>query len=294
MASTKKNGNVSANIFIGPAGWSYPDWKGIVYPENCRRPLALISRWMDLVEINVTYYRPVDARFTASWLAQTASNPQFRFTVKAPSALTHERGAEPDAACAAAFLESIKPLASQGKLGAVLLQFPWSFKRTPAARTYLARLADSLAAAPLCVEMRHDSWVVPDFLDGLRERGIAFCNIDQPDLTGCIGPSAEITAPFGYVRLHGRNKEQWFNKKAGRDDRYNYLYSGEELAPWVSRIMDMKKRVNDLYIVTNNHYQGKAVANALELQASFSIFRQGLPETLLYAYPRLKETLKAP
>ncbi|OQB28999.1 MAG: hypothetical protein BWY09_03102 [Candidatus Hydrogenedentes bacterium ADurb.Bin179] len=291
MVSIKKNGNGCATIFIGPAGWSYPDWKGIVYPETCRHPLTLISQWMDLVEINVTYYRPIAPRLFLSWLTQAEANPKFRFAVKAPARLTHERGETPDTNCAAAFRDSLNPLVEPGKLGAVLLQFPWSFKRTPAARTYLGRLADLLHGLPLCVEMRHHSWAVSEFFDGLRERGIAFCNIDQPGLKDCIAPSAEVTAPFAYVRLHGRNAEQWFKQDAGRDDRYNYLYSKEELAPWVDKIMAMQKQVNDLYIVTNNHYQGKAIVNALELQASFGIFRYALPETLLQAYPRLKEIM---
>ncbi len=291
MNSTHENGGTPATIFIGPAGWSYPDWKGIVYPETCRHPLTLISQWMDLVEINVTYYRPIAPRLFSSWLTQAEANPKFRFAVKAPARLTHERDEAPDVACAAAFRDNMNPLVEPGKLGAVLLQFPWSFKRTPAARTYLGHLADALHGLPLCVEMRHHSWAVPEFFEGLRERGIAFCNIDQPNLKDCIAPSAEVTAPFAYVRLHGRNAEQWFKQDAGRDDRYNYLYSKEELAPWVDKIMAMQKQVNDLYIVTNNHYQGKAVVNALELQASFGIFRQGLPETLLHTYPRLKKIM---
>lgn len=291
MNSTNENGGTVANLFIGPAGWSYADWKGIVYPETCRQPLVLISRWMDLVEVNVTYYRPMAPRFFASWLSQTEANPKFRFMVKAPARLTHERDDTPDAGCARGFRESLAPLVELEKLGTVLLQFPWSFKRTPDNRSYLARLADVLPGLPLCVEMRHRSWMVPEFFEGLHERGIAFCNIDQPDLKDCIGPSSLVTAPFAYVRLHGRNAEAWFKEDAGRDARYNYLYSAEELAPWVSRIMDMKKQVNDLYIVTNNHYQGKAVVNALELQASFGILRPSLPETLLYTYPRLKEIM---
>ncbi len=284
---------MTANIFIGPAGWSYADWKGIVYPETCRHPLTLIGRWMDLAEVNVTYYRQMAPHFFLSWIAQVEGNPRFRFTVKAPARLTHDRGEVPDVSCARGFRDSIQPLLEPGKLGAVLLQFPWSFKRTPPTRTYLGRLADVLHGLPLCVEMRHRSWAIPEFFEGLRERGIAFCNIDQPGLEDCIEPSAEVTAPFAYVRLHGRNAESWFKEDAGRDARYNYLYSKEELAPWIEKIKEMQKKVNDLYIVTNNHYQGKAVVNALELQASFGIFRQGLPETLVYVYPRLKEILEA-
>lgn len=280
-----------ADLHIGPAGWQYPDWKGIVYPEGARDALALLCRWVNLAEINVTYYRPVAARMCASWLERVHANPRFMFTAKAPALLTHERGAVPDAGCAASFRKSLLPLDGAGKLGAVLVQFPWSFKRTPAARTYLARLADLLTGMPLCVELRHQSWVTPEFFEGLRERGIAFCNIDQPELKDCIEPSEMVTASFGYVRLHGRNRDAWFSKDAGRDARYDYLYSKEELAPWVEKITHMKKQVNDLYIVTNNHFHGKAVVNAVELQASCGEPPKSLPETLVYAYPRLKEIL---
>ncbi|MFA7693359.1 MAG: DUF72 domain-containing protein [Candidatus Hydrogenedentales bacterium] len=275
-------------LFIGTAGWSYADWKGIVYPNGCRQPLALLCQWMDLVEINVTWYRPVPASSFLSWLRQTSSNPNFRFTVKAPAVLTHELGSKPDKACVSRFLESVQPLIDHEKLGALLFQFPWSFKRSPAARYYLAQLTDLFRGTPTCIEMRHRSWMAPSFFEALHARNIAFCNIDQPDLKDCIPPTAEVTAPFAYVRLHGRNSTSWFEKKAGRDERYNYLYKADELSPWVNRVMEMQQKVNDLYIVTNNHYQGKAVANALELQASFGIFRQRIPETLLFAYPQLK------
>ena len=290
------NNDAQTNVYIGPAGWSYPDWEGIVYAQGGRKnphPLTLLSGWMDLVEINVTYYRPIPERFCESWLARTAVNPRFKFTAKVPGSLTHERGERPDGSAAAAFRASLQPLAAADKLGAVLLQFPWSFRRTPENRTYLARLADLLDGLPLCVEMRHRSWTHPDFLEGLRERSIALCNIDQPALKECLGPSAVVTAPFAYVRLHGRNSEHWFQQEAGRDARYDYLYSREELAPWVEKIMAMKEQVNDLYVITNNHYRGQAVVNAMEMQSSLGIFRNAPPESLLHAYPRLKELSEA-
>lgn len=282
--------SVQKNVFIGTAGWSYPDWKGIVYPETAPRsfrPLAFLARLVDMVEINATFYRPISSKMSDSWVAQVEGNPRFRFTAKAPGAFTHERDNAPDTARAAVFVDSLRPLVERHKLGAVLLQFPWSFRRTPENRAYLARLTDALSALPLCVEVRHTSWNHPEFFDGLRDRDIAFCNIDQPGLKDCIEPLAQVTAPFAYVRLHGRNAESWFSPEANRDARYNYLYSREELVPWVEKIMAMQKQVNDLYVVTNNHYRGQAVVNALELQASMGMSPRMMPETLAYIYPRL-------
>jgi uncharacterized protein YecE (DUF72 family) len=263
-----------AGIFTGTAGWEYPDWKGIVYPEKMSRatkPLSLLSQWFDLVEINVTFYRPIAPRQCVAWLQQTAANPRFMFCAKLPSALTHDRSTKPDTGVVAAFRESMMPLTASGKLGAVLAQFPWSFKRTPENRHYLSRLADSLDGLPLAVEVRHVSWDHPDFMTGLTERGIALCNIDQPLLSACLASTAHVTAPFGYVRLHGRNQEHWFNKESGRNERYNYLYNQEELAPWIERIKNMREQVNRLYVVTNNHYRGQAVVNALEIEAALKL-----------------------
>ena len=283
--------DVLEGIHIGTAGWDYADWKGIVYPETMTgltKPLALLSCWFDMVEINVTYYRPIEARQCVSWLMQTAANPRFMFSAKLPAALTHERCAKPDSTVIATFRESITPLHEAGRLGAMLAQFPWSFKRTPANRQYLAHLADSLEGMPLTVEVRHDSWNHPDFLAGLAARGIACCNIDQPALNSCLEPAAQVTAPFGYIRLHGRNKEHWFNKESGRNARYDYLYTRDELTPWIERIKNMREKVNRLFVVTNNHYRGQAVVNALEIQASLGVKKATPPETLKHLYPVMK------
>ncbi len=281
---------------MGTAGWQYDDWKGIVYPDKMTggaKPLALLARLCDLVEINVTYYRPIVARQCVSWLTQTAANPRFMFCAKLPAALTHEREASPDPGIINGFRESMAPLVAAQKLGAVLAQFPWSFKRTSMNRQYLARLADAMDGLPMAVEMRHASWDHAAYRAGLAERGIACCNIDQPTVAGCLEPAAHVTTSFGYVRLHGRNREHWFNRDSGRNDRYNYLYTRNELGPWMARIMEMREQVKKLFVVTNNHYRGQAVANALELQAALGIRRATPPETLAYLYPTLQRLAKA-
>lgn len=282
-------------VRAGPAGWSYDDWKGIVYPERMPRslhPLELLSEWFDAIEVNATFYRPANPRWCESWMKKVAKNPQFRFSAKLQQEFTHERQQWPDDATVARFCDGLRPLKDAGMLGALLAQFPWSFKRTVDNRKWLARLVEAFAGWPLVFELRHMSWECPEFFEELSQRNLAFCNIDQPLFDGSIAPTAYVTAPPGYVRFHGRNYETWFNDNAGRDQRYDYLYNEDELAPWVDRINAMKNRVNDLFVITNNHYRGQAVVNALEIQAAIGHARYTLPGHLVDAYPRLKRLLR--
>lgn len=281
-------------VRIGTAGWHYDDWKGIVHPRTMPRgttPLSLLSTWFDLVEINVTYYRPIAPARVKSWLEHVCGNPRFLFTAKVPQAFTHQRDPWPGDEAARMFCSSLAPLWDAGRLGAVLAQFPWSFRRTQENRQYLARLAEVFSGMPLAVEVRHDSWDHPDFFASLREKGIAFCNIDQPELNACLRPTAQATTRFGYVRLHGRNAAHWFGEGSVRNARYDYLYDGKEMAGWMERILRLRAQVNDLFVVTNNHYRGQAVVNALEIQAALGVFPQHLPATLLETYPRLQACL---
>lgn len=277
------------SAYVGTAGWSYPDWEEIVYSSKearGRQALAALSRLVDLVEINVTFYRPITTAMTASWLQRIQSRPHFRFNAKAPSLLTHERPKFPDQRQARNFLESLRPIVEAERLGALLFQFPWSFRRTPENRSYLGRLMDLFEHMPCCVEMRHDSWINENFFEGLKERQIAFCNIDQPVLEHCIPPTEQVTAPFAYVRLHGRNVSQWFNPETDRDERYNYLYNKEEVKEWMDRIFSMQEEVQEIYVVTNNHYQGKSVVNALDIQEALGMPPRAVPEALRYLYER--------
>ena len=282
-------------VRVGPAGWSYDDWKGIVYPKPMPRglhPLELLSDWFDAIEVNATFYRPANPRWCDSWMTKVAKNPRFQFSAKLQREFTHERDAWPDDATTARFCDGLRPLKDAGMLGGLLAQFPWSFKRTVENRKWLGRLVETFGDWPLVVELRHTSWECPEVFEELARRNITFCNIDQPLFNDSVAPSARVTGPRAYVRLHGRNGANWFNEKAGRDERYDYLYSDEELSPWVERIQQMKRQVNDLFVVTNNHYRGQAVVNALEIQAAVGHARYALPDHLVDAYPRLKRLLK--
>ncbi len=281
----------SGIIRIGPAGWSYPDWNGIVYPRGMpksRHPLSLLSEWFDTVEVNSSFYRLPDPNHAVAWINQTSANPRFLFTVKLWQGFTHEKEWPGDAAVRA-YASGVLPFLDAGRLGAVLVQFPWSFRRTPETRKRLAQIVAAFRELPLAVEVRHRSWDVPEFYASLNDLGIAFCNIDQPVLHDCIAPSEKVTARFAYARLHGRNAEHWFRAESGRNDRYNYLYKGAELDEWVEKIRNMKKQVNDLFMITNNHYRGQAVVNAIEMQSALGILRQHPAPWMAEHYAQLRE-----
>lgn len=281
-----------AVVRVGPAGWSYWDWEGIVYPPGrprSRHPLTILCQYFDTVEINSTYYAPAQAKNAASWMEEVADNTGFRFSAKLWGRFTHEGCGGPSKEDVQAYCDGLGPLAEGGRLSAVLAQFPWSFRRTPENRLALARILDAFACYPLAVEFRHASWDKPEVYDGLRERNVAFCNIDQPLFRNSLEPSEAVTAPLAYVRLHGRNKNDWFCKDAGRDERYDYLYTEEELAPWLDRVKRMREKTKEILVVTNNHFQGQAVVNALELAHALNKDIPRPPESLVHAWPRLKK-----
>jgi uncharacterized protein YecE (DUF72 family) len=286
--------DVTGMTRVGPAGWSYEDWKGIVYPPHMPKslhPLAFLSELFDTIEVNSTFYRPPDARYCASWVQKVSANPRFKFTAKLWERFTHHREAPPTDNEARLFREGIDPLARAGKLGAVLVQFPWSFKRTAENRAWLAHVIETFSMYPLAVEIRHASWDRAEVYDELARRGLAFCNIDQPVFSGSLKPTDKVTARVGYVRLHGRNYNDWFREDADQNDRYNYLYSEEELKPWIAKIENIRRQADEVYVITNNHYRGQAVVNALEIQAALGRTDFVLPQHLVDEYPRLKPLL---
>ncbi len=283
-------------IRVGPAGWSYKDWDGVVYPKKPGKtfdPLAYLARFFDTIEINSSFYRPPTASTTRSWANRVAENRDFTFTAKLHRIFTHERG-KGTAADEKAFREGMDPLAKAGKLGAVLLQFPSSFKNTNNDRLYLTTLLERFQDYPLEVEVRHTSWNNAQIYEWMEERGVGICNIDQPVFAKSIRPAALTTSSIGYVRLHGRNYQNWFRDKAPRDERYNYLYSPDELDPWITRINEVAKQTRETYVITNNHFRGQAIVNAIEIKATLEEQRVPAPESLFQFYPRLAESATAP
>jgi uncharacterized protein YecE (DUF72 family) len=261
-----------SNIRFGPAGFMYKDWEGIVYPQP-KPPhfdqLRYISEFFDTVEINSSYYGPPLPRTTAAWAKRVHDNANFRFTAKLWKRFTHER----DRAWNTEEVDQVRAgfdvLMDSGRLGAVLLQFPWSFRRTEENREWLGDVIRTFSQYPLVCEVRHVTWMQPEFLRGLEEAGVGFVNIDQPLYHDSVGPTSLVTSHVGYVRVHGRNYKDWFREKAPVEQRYNYLYSAEELEPWAERTKEIAAdpATREVYVVTNNHYKGKAVANALMMKS---------------------------
>jgi len=282
------------DILIGPAGWSYADWRGRVYPEGAGSKfdtLALIAKYFDAVEINSSFYHPPASETARSWLRRIAHNPRFVFTAKLYRTFTHERG-KATADDEKAFREGIDPLAEAGKLGAVLIQFPWSFKNDREERSYLTQLAERFKDYSLVVELRHESWNNPRILQTLEDLGVGLCDIDQPLFANSIKPSAEVTSSIGYIRLHGRNYQNWFREEADVVERYDYLYSRDELDPWVNRIKEVAQKAKQTFVITNNHARGQSLANAFEIMAQLEEERVPGPAKLIETYPRLIESVE--
>lgn len=214
-------------------------------------------------------------------------NPRFRFTAKLWRRFTHERDQAFTANDVAAARAGLDPLPDAGGLGAVLLQFPWSFRRDDASRLWLEDVTRSFREFPLVLEVRHESWNVPTFYEELAEAGVGFVNIDQPRFRRSLGPSATATSQVGYVRIHGRNYADWFRKDATGKERYDYLYSAAELRPGVDRTRAVAKATAETYVVTNNHRLGKGVANAVMLQAMLAGREVPAPPGVAEAYPEV-------
>jgi uncharacterized protein YecE (DUF72 family) len=294
--------NASPKIRIGTAGWSYKDWEGIFYPPGMQRrkqhPLEILARCFDVVEINTSFYGHIKPEVAKVWVRRASSvNPDFVFTAKLHRSFTHSPLAVMEPTSAATIKptdederlarEGLDALAATGKLGALLIQFPASFKNTSLNREYIETLLRQFIEYPRVIEVRHSSWDNPETIRDFEQKNVSFCNIDQPLIGRALEATEYVTAPVGYVRLHGRNYDQWFEAEKG-EDRYNYLYPETELLGWKDKIERIAHKADVTYVVANNHFEAKAGANALQLRHMLTGQRQKAPESLLKHYPELK------
>src|SRR5215207_2256379 len=248
-------------VKIGTSGWNYPagkgTWNGLFYPATRSKragtkdfdELRFYAEHFDTVEVNSTFYGQPRAEVTRTWAERT--RPGFQFSVKLYQKFTHPKmfrdvalkrapGSEGPLLDLLAqvtrsdiddFRAGIEPLADAGRLGALLAQFPASFKDTPATRDYLAQLLRAFRDYPIAIELRHRSWsdAIGDTLAMLNGFGAAWVQIDEPKFRFSIRQNyLPNVKSFYYMRLHGRNAEQWW-RHAKSEDRYNYLYSPGEL-----------------------------------------------------------------
>lgn len=248
------------SVIVGTAGFSYKDWKGNFYPAeiDSRSMLEEYSRYFPIVEINSTYYAIPSARSVQSMAQRTPT--EFVFTVKANREMTHE--IDDTGSAHKRFRVAMRPLIDHGKLGCVMAQFPWGFKNTAENRDYLRVLADRMEGLDTVVEFRSDSWEEEGTMGLLRELGLGFCCVDEPRLRGLLSDKVEVTSNIGYVRFHGRNRKTWWGKDREPWERYDYLYTEEELGEWVPKVRQIAGSTDRAYIIFNNHYKGQAPANA--------------------------------
>ncbi len=270
---------------IGIAGWSYADWQGIVYPESKVDQLVYVSRFVDCIEINSTFYRPPFARTVRSWLDRTSDRPGFFFTAKLHQSFTHEGKIDPETVTQ--FHRGFEPFLEAGKLRHLLVQFRYDFADVAPARQHLGHIINRFNDAfSLVVELRHKSWEAQDALDFLEGLDVTVCNLDYPTSSRSFNLQYCTVGREGYFRMHGRNVEKWFSK-AGRDETYNYYYNERELAGIKGRLDELGKAFEALTVIANNHYRGAELANAIELKALVTGQKQPVPEGLVKAYPNL-------
>ena len=277
-------------LYCGPSGWSYPHWNGIVYPKLKPRgfhPLEDISHYFDAVEINTTFYQSIRPEIARLWIRKVSHNPKFMFTAKVARQFTHDRGMH--SSDVSQFKEGLWPMLRARKLGCLLMQFPWTFRYTQENREHLIALRRAFHEFPLVAEMRHSSWMHEEALGTLIDYRVGFANIDQAPYTKAMPPASHLTSAIGYVRLHGRNPQDW-QREFGRTIKpavaHDYLYPREELLEWKPRIEHLQQHAAATFVFANNDVGGKSVVNALELAMMLGDQRRLAPADLLRRFGR--------
>jgi uncharacterized protein YecE (DUF72 family) len=301
-------------IRIGTSGWSYPSgkgtWKGIFYPPATAGlrgkgkfdELAYYAEHFDTVEINSSFYGVPTAKTTEGWARRTPKG--FEFSLKLYQKFTHPEmfhktsGKDPwslGETDVDEFRRALDPLAVAGKLGALLAQFPASFKNEPDSRAYLEWLLERFKDYRVAVELRHRTWsdAPTDTLALLESSNAAWTQIDEPKFRLSIRQDLRPNVrSFYYLRLHGRNAKNWWTHDKS-EDRYNYLYSPQELEPFTEAVEEASRKVKRAYVYANNHFSAKSVANAAILKHQLGQPLPGeYPEEFVERYPDLKGLVK--
>jgi len=278
--------------YIGPAGWSYKDWEGIVYPSIKAKNfhhLKYISKFFNTVEINSSFYRPSAPHTTKNWIKLVAENLNFSFSCKLWQKYTHDRKTLPIQNDEKIVKSGLDPLLESGKLGALLVQFPWSFKNIKESREWLDKVIELFKNYHPVIEMRHLSWNNPEVFEYLKDKKVGFANIDQPVIGKSLKLSAMATSDVAYLRLHGRNYKNWFKNNVKAASRYDYLYNESELSDISDVISNLIENSPKTYIIFNNHYRGQAIANALQTLFFTEKQKVSVPPTIVDFFPVLKE-----
>jgi len=248
-------------IIVGTAGYSYQDWVGPFYPEGTK-PAAMLeyySQYFSFVEVNSTYYHMPGLKLFEGMNRKTPED--FRFAVKLFGGFTHERNCGREEA--EKFIYALSPVRESGKLSCILAQFPYSYHCTAENVDYLKQLKEYFIGHELCIEFRNREWIKAEVFEVLRREELGFVCVDEPGIRGLIGNVIAVTSQTAYLRLHGRNAQKWYSGEGS--ERYDYLYSSNELLEWIGRLREMDEGAAVTLVSFNNHPKGKAIENAKAL-----------------------------
>lgn len=272
---------------VFPSDWQHPSWRDAFYGEkvNNAAALAFLARYFDGTEIRATHWEFLRPETTAVWAHAVRENPRFRFNPLLHRAFTHERKLEK--ADVLRFRESIRPLQEAGRLGCLVMQFPWTFKFTEENKQSFLTLRRTFGEFPLVAEFRHASWQFPEALGVLIDYKVGCVNADLPPHIRGAAPAAELTSPIAYFRFHGRDKELWNREWEHRETRFTeseYAYTPQQLGAWEKRIQRVSPYADACYVAFANDTGAASAANALEMRTLLGDQRQEAPEALLADY----------
>jgi uncharacterized protein YecE (DUF72 family) len=285
-------------FYIGTAGWSYKDWVPSFYPKQQSAKfdfLKFYSAYFNVVEVNSTYYAYVDPKVVQGWIEKVNGIEDFIFTIKLHQDFTHKRNFDNDKITHVN--NNLNLLEKEGRLGGLLIQFPYSFSFQQSNFIYLKKLKELFEGFNLFVEVRHKSWFNGEVTDAFKELNLTYCIIDQPLIGSALPFEPVVTNDKIYLRFHGRNTGAWlasinnFGKQQSyteQNERYSYLYSPGELIEIEMEIEKIIDQVKEVYIIMNNHPKGDAAANAFEMIHYLEKKNKiNMPRTIIENYPRL-------
>lgn len=286
MSLGRKEMTDKASIYIGTSGWSYPKgegtWAGYFYPAGKINELEYYSQFFRTVEVNSSFYRPPNPGYVYNWVKRVPHD--FLFTVKLWQKFTHPKMYEEATGEVAVisqqdvdlFKRSIEPLVQSGKLGALLAQFPPSFKNDRYGQQILLAVIRTFGQYRLAVELRHRSWSDDDgSAQLLRDNNVSWVHIDEPKFQSSIAPELPQTSDMAYFRFHGRNREMWW--QGDSETRYKYLYSGDEINELAEKVKAASGGAKYTFALFNNHWQGYAPRNAVDMMRALQLPFKELP-----------------
>ncbi len=275
-------------VQIGIGGWEHEVFDRCLYGRQDATPgekLAHYAEFFDAAEVRPTFWDDsLTAADALAWIEAVKENRKFLFSVKLHASFTHRREIRTQLTQRTRGI--LQELFRAGRLGALLMQFPYAFTNTSGNRYHLEKLAEVYRGFPLFVELRHESWNVPGLLPFLSEASLCPVSLDLPRVRQYMPHTTFVIGDTAYLRLHGRNEKGWLLN--AYDARYDYLYNSREIRELNRRLTTLSQRCNRVIVICNNTTSGKAVATAFQLQAALSGAMVRIPAPTLQAFPHLE------